>query len=258
MTPIITPEQAVALGLIFTRVIGIFMSFPFLNTNQIPLNIRIFFVVAVSFYLMNLLDIKVNIADISVLTLTLYIIKELVLGFLLGLIVNIFVTAFSYAAEVISYFMGLTIVNVFDPTFGQISMLDRYFILIFYIVFFVSGAYQLLIGGLIMSFKILPVYNYDFNGSVFQFVLEKTPLIFSIGFQIAFPFVLILFIINITLALINRLIPQINVFIVGLPMQIFIGLAALAIGASTIIFLSVTLLDNMTESYLKAIQIIGK
>ena len=64
--------------------------------------------------------------------------------------------------------------------------------------------------------------------------------------------------VNVSLALINRLIPQINVFIVGLPLQIFIGLLSLAIATSLIIYFSTSVINNFSESYIKLIGIMGK
>jgi len=168
MSPLITPEQALGIGFIFTRVIGIFLSFPLLNTSMIPLNVRVLFVVAFSFYVATIMDINVSVANISVLEIFLNILKELLIGFLLGVLVNIFIAAFSYAAELISYFMGLTIANMFDPTFGQISVLDRLFILIFYLLFFITGVYQIFLSGVIASFELFPVYQFHFNSCSYK------------------------------------------------------------------------------------------
>ncbi|WP_457639057.1 flagellar biosynthetic protein FliR [Persephonella sp.] len=258
MNPLITPDMAVTFGLVLSRVIGVFLGFPLINTAMIPLNVRIVLTIAFSFFLMGVMDVKVSSENFSLLTYILLILRELLIGALLGLIVNIFIAAFSYAAELISYFMGFTIANLFDPTFGQISILDRFFILLFYLLFFITGAYQMVIGGLVMSFKLLPVGQLTFNPDIFPYILEKTPLIFYIGLKIAFPFILILFIVNVALALINRLIPQINVFIVGLPLQIFVGLAALAVATSLLIMFSISVINNLAETYIKAFGILGK
>ncbi|WP_293446456.1 flagellar biosynthetic protein FliR [Persephonella sp.] len=258
MEPLITPETAVAFGLVMSRMVGMFLGFPLLNTALIPLNIRVMLVVAFSFFFTSLLDITIPVENFTLISYTALVLRELLIGFLLGLIVNIFISAFSYAAELISYFMGFTIVNVFDPTFGQISVLDRFFILLFYLLFFITGAYQMVFGGFVMSFKLLPVGSLSFNFDSFLYILKESPYIFYFAFKIAFPFVLILLMVNVALALINRLIPQINVFIVGLPLQIFVGLAALAIGASFIVYFSISVMTHFAESYLKAIGIMGK
>ncbi len=258
MNPLITPEQALGIGFIFTRVIGIFLSFPLLNTSMIPLNVRVLFVVAFSFYVAAIMDISVSVVNVSVLEILLNILKELLIGFLLGVLVNIFIAAFSYAAELISYFMGLTIANMFDPTFGQISVLDRLFILIFYLLFFITGVYQIFLSGVIASFELFPVYQFHFNGGIFVYILEKSVQLFVIGFKLAFPFVLVLFITNVVLALINRLIPQIMVFIVGLPLQIFLGISALAIGSASIIYFAVSVLDETGSSFIEVIKNVGR
>ncbi|NPA16666.1 MAG: flagellar biosynthetic protein FliR, partial [Aquificae bacterium] len=140
MNPLITPDMAVAFGLVLSRVVGMFLGFPLINTAMIPLNVRIMLAVSFSFFFMSIFQIKIPYQDFSLITYILLIFRELLIGFLLGLVVNIFIAAFSYAAELISYFMGFTVANLFDPTFGQISVLDRFFILLFYLLFFVTGA----------------------------------------------------------------------------------------------------------------------
>ena len=187
----------------------------------------------------------------------LLVLKELLIGFFLGVIVQIFVAIFSYTAEIMGYFMGLTIANLFDPTFGQISVIDRFYILLFYLLFFITGAYQYFIAGLIKSFEIIPLFKFEVNEGIFQYIFEKSSLLFILALKMAFPFIAILLLLNIALALVNRLIPQINVFIVGLPMQIFIGLLALSIGASAVLYYGSSIVNIFTETFLRAIKYIG-
>ena len=257
MNALITPKDAIEIGLIFTRIIAIFLSFPLLNTSMVPTNVKILLVIVISFYISTYIDINMDLTSIDPFFIALLLIKELFIGFALGLLVNIFISALSYAAEIISYFMGLTVVNVFDPTFGQISVLNRFFILLFYLIFFVTDAYHYVLGAIVISFDYIPLDQFYINDSIWQFVIEKSKFIFLLGFQIAFPFALILFLINVALALVNRLIPQINVFIVGLPMQIFVGLAALAFGASVIVYTLITIIQRLGEDYVGIIKIVG-
>jgi len=258
MNPLITPEQAIAVALIFTRIIAFFLSFPFLNSTLIPLNIRILLIVALSFYTMSIFNIQISIKEIDMLVLFLLVIKELFIGFSLGIITNIFIAAFSFASEILSYLMGFTVVNMFDPSFGQISVLDRLFILLFYLLFFITGSYAVFIGGLMRSFEIMPITEFKINEGIFEFIIQQSSNIFILAFQIAFPFVIILMIINIVLAMINRLIPQINVFIVGLPLQIFVGFLALMFGSWFLVYISVHLLERLTDIYLNIIKIMGR
>lgn len=258
MTPLITPDQAVALALVFSRIIAFFAAFPVLNANLIPLHVRVMLVVAFSFVAMLHYNISISVSKIELTIFVLLILKEMLIGLFLGLITYIFIAIFLYAAEVISFFMGFTVVNVFNPAFGQTSILSTFFLLLFYLLFFITGGYQIIIGSLYKSFEILPVYNLSFNHSVFDYILKKSADIFKLGFQISFPFILILLVFNIVLALINRLIPQINVFFVGLPAQIFIGLISLLFGSALIVKIGTNLIDQMSWSFLEGLKIISR
>ena len=198
-------------------------------------------------------DIKTYSLDIFVVM----VLKEAFLGFSLGLLINFFIAAMSYAAEIISYFMGLTVANMFDPTFGQISILSRLFIILFYILFFTTDAYAYFFATLFMSFKYLPLGLPHFDSGIFPFLIKQSSILFTIAFKLAFPFALILYLLNLALALVNRLIPQINVFIVGLPMQIFVGIAALAVGVSVVVYSGATLLQRVTDEFVFIIKHIG-
>ena len=112
--------------------------------------------------------------------------------------------------------------------------------------------------GLVKSFELIPVFEFTISDNVFGFILSKISLLFLLALKMSFPFVLVLLILNVALALINRLIPQVNVFIVGLPMQIFIGLLSLAIGVSALVYFSNSLMNIFVENYLTTIKILGK
>ena len=248
MKPLITPQEALLLALVMSRVIGVFLSLPFFNTPFLPHNIKVLLVLALSFFIVKNMHITLPLNDFTLLSIFLAIVVELLLGFALGLLVNFFIAAFSYAAEIISYFMGLTIANSFDPAYGQVSVLSKFFILLFFMLFFISGAYGYFISVLFMSFEYIPLGVVSFEGGFWRYVLEHSFDMFVIAFKLAFPFALIVYLINLSLALVNRLIPQINVFIVGLPLQIFVGFAALAIGVSVIVYVGMDYLHTLAQS----------
>ena len=259
MTQLISVPEAITFGLVLTRLVAFFSAFPVINSNFVPLNVRLMLVIALSFFVMKFASIEtVNIEDFSPFWMFLLVLKELLVGFFIGILTHIIVGIFSYSAEVIGYFMGLTLANLFDPTFGQISVIDRFFILLFYLMFFLSGVYLIFFAGLVKSFEIIPLFELKISDNATVFILEKTVDLFVLALKMAFPFLLVLLMLNVALALINRLIPQVNVFIVGLPMQIFIGLLSLAIGASALVLFSKGIMNYFVENYLNAVKLFGK
>ncbi len=255
---LITPDQAIAVALIFSRIIAFFMAFPLISSPIIPHNVKVLLVVSFAYFTMLNFNIKLEIKEYDLLIFLTLILKEVFIGFSLGIIVNIFIGAFSYAAEIISYLMGLTVLNMFNPAFGQTSVLSGYFLFLFYLLFFISGAYQIFIGALFKSFEVIPLSSFNINNGVFEFIIKKSSDIFLLSFQTAFPFILVLLVFNIVLALINRLIPQINVFMVGLPAQIFIGFVILIFASSLIISVGLNFIDKMTNYYLTLMKIFSR
>ncbi|WP_456398145.1 flagellar biosynthetic protein FliR [Desulfurobacterium sp.] len=259
MNSIITPSQVGGFFAVLSRLGAFFMAFPFINTSMIPANVRVLLLVSLSFFVSLLVNVQVPIEHYTLIDMTVMVLKEVFIGLSFALLTAIFLGIVSYAAELISYSMGLTVANMFDPTFGVISVLDRLYILLFYLVFFVTGSYRLLIGAAVASFKVIPVgktvtFNID---NIFQFLILKAALLFSLAFKLAFPIVLTLFVTNLALALINRLIPQINVFIVGLPLQIFVGLFALIVGFSAIVYAISSLVDMLVSNLFTLIKLFG-
>jgi flagellar biosynthetic protein FliR len=255
---LITPDQAITVALIFSRIIAFFMAFPLISSPIIPHNVKVLLVVSFAYFTMLNFNIKLEIKEYDLLIFLTLILKEIFIGFSLGMIVNIFIGAFSYAAEIISYLMGLTVLNIFNPAFGQTSVLSGYFLFLFYLLFFISGAYQIFIGALFKSFEVIPLSSFNINNGVFEFIIKKSSDIFLLSFQMAFPFILVLLVFNIVLALVNRLIPQINVFIVGLPAQIFIGFVILIFASSLIISVGLNFIDKMTNYYLTLLEIFSR
>jgi flagellar biosynthetic protein FliR len=255
---LITPDQAITVALIFSRIIAFFMAFPLISSPIIPHNVKVLLVVSFAYFTMLNFNIKLEIKEYDLLIFLTLILKEVFIGFSLGIIVNIFIGAFSYAAEIISYLMGLTVLNMFNPAFGQTSVLSGYFLFLFYLLFFISGAYQIFIGALFKSFEVIPLSSFNINNGVFEFIIKKSSDIFLLSFQMAFPFILVLLVFNIVLALINRLIPQINVFIVGLPAQIFIGFVILIFASSLIVSVGLNFIDKMTNYYLTLMEIFSR
>ena len=243
--------------LVLVRFSSLLLSFPFLSAPFIPSNVKILFVLALTFFTLPYVNGSVDLSHLSFMELLLLVLKETFVGFFLSLVAMIFYGIVIYAAELISYTMGLTVVNMFDPTFGMVSVLGRFFVLLFYAVFFSTGAYRVFIGALFESFKVVPVGSFSLSEPLYRFFLREGALLFFLSFKMAFPFLVVLFITNLALALINRLIPQINVFIVGLPLQLFVGILLTAVGFSAIIFFTRGLVERFVEEFITALKVLG-
>ncbi len=255
MTELIDNHTLSTFLITLIRIGAFFIAFPFISTPFIPPNIKVLLIVAFSFYLSSLTGsyITTDITTLSTVDFFVLVIRESLLGVLLALISYIYYAVVIYAAELISYLMGFTVVNMFDPTFGMVSAFGRFFVYLFYLLFFSTGGYKLFIGAMVESFRLIPPGQFKLSVSIFSFLTSTTGKLFYLAFGLAFPVLVALFITNLILALVNRLIPQINVFIVGLPLQIFVGLFFLSAGFSFVIYYSSSLVDRMVEDIMNLI-----
>ncbi len=258
MTELIDNHTLSVFLVVLLRIGSFFLAFPFISTPFIPPNIKILLIVALSFYLSSFVGNQINfdITTLSTVDFFLIVVKELLIGVFLALISYIYYAVVIYAAELISYLMGFTVVNMFDPTFGMVSAFGRFFVYLFYLLFFFSSGYKLFIRTMIGSFRLIPPGKLLPSDNVFEFFLSISGKLFYLSFSLAFPIVVVLFITNLILALVNRLIPQINVFIVGLPLQIFVGLLFLSVGFSFIVYYSSSLIDRMVEDMINLIGLV--
>ncbi len=126
--------------------------------------------------------------------------------------------------------MGFAIVNVIDPYMNtQISIIARFKGLLALLIFFSLNAHYLVISGLLKSFELVPIAGWTFKNRMAAQLVRWTGDIFIMALKIASPVLVTLFLTNIALALIARTMPQINVFIIGFPLEIGIGFLMLGI-----------------------------
>jgi len=225
----------------------LFVAFPFFSTPFVPRRVKVALILALTLSLSSSLGVGVSPPG-SYVEAFLLVLSEALLGFLFALVGAIFYGVVTYAGELVSYLMGLTVANLFDPTFGMVSVLGRLFVFTFYAVFFATGGAELFLGALWESFKLIPPGSFGLKAGLFSFFIKEGGALFYLAFKLAFPFLFALFLTNLALALVNRLIPQINVFIVGLPLQVFVGLLVLSVGYGVVVYFNVSLSQRFLES----------
>ena len=209
---------------ILVRILAFFATVPIFSYRNIPNTLKIgigFFLAWISFYTIDIPDLMFDQQYILLIG------KEALVGLLLGLFAYMIMAAIQVAGGFIDFQMGFAIANVIDPQTGAQSPITGQYLYIIAILFLLMvDGHHLLIHGLLYSFDII---------SLDQFIsLESPELIivgfaqsFLIAFQLAIPIVGSLFLVDVALGLIARTVPQLNVFVVGLPLKIFVAFVML-------------------------------
>lgn len=173
-------------------------------------------------------------------SLVLEAVRSLVIGAMLGFTVNLVFTAVRYAGSVAGMQIGFAIVNSFDPmSNSQISVISQLYYLLAVLIFFVSGAHQILVAAMFQSCLVVPPYaSFSMTGGAWQ-IMQEYGTIFTIGLRIASPVVVVLLLVSASMGIIVKTVPQINVLVVGFPIKIAVGLITL--GLSLVFFREILL-----------------
>jgi len=151
------------------------------------------------------------------------------IGFAIGFTVKLIFESVMLAGEIIGFQMGLSIVNVIDPQgSSQIPLMAMFQNLFATILFLVIDGHHWVIEVMIRSFGILPLkpqaaWAFGVSPQLLKYTIGVTGSVFVLGVKLAAPILAILIFINVGLGIVARTVPQINIFIVGFPLQISIG-----------------------------------
>lgn len=218
-----------AFVLILIRVTSFFVTLPIFSYKNVPTHFKI----GVAFFLAWIMFFTIEIPDIPFdSTYILLVLKETIVGLSLGLIAYIVLSAIQIAGGFIDFQMGFAIANVMDPQTGAQSPLTGQYLYTLALLFLLAvDAHHLLINGIFYSYETIPIdamINFE-NRNIAEFVIETFNQMFIVAFQMAIPIVGCLFLVDVALGIVARTVPQLNVFVVGLPLKILVSLVVLSI-----------------------------
>lgn len=208
----------------FLRALALFSSLPVLGTRTVPARVRIGLAAFIALAAQASLPPPPEVPLDSPVAFML-VLQQLVIGLALGFAVRVVFAAVEFAGEVIGLQMGLNFAGFFDPVSAASgTAAGRFFGTMVAWVFVVAGGHLLVIAALVQSFQAFPV-------SPEPLALLKTVQpqrwgaeIFTLGLWIALPMLCMLLLVNMVLGVISRVAPQINVFSVGFPVTLSVGL----------------------------------
>ncbi|NUZ05927.1 flagellar biosynthetic protein FliR [Piscinibacter koreensis] len=215
ITPIVWP---------FIRVLALFGSLPVLSQRNVPMRVKIALAFLVAFCAQATLPTMPTIAlDSAAGFMT--VVQQLIIGIALGFAVRIVFSAIELAGELVGLQMGLNFSGFFNPGSGsEATPMSRFFGISVSWLFIVTGGHLMLIAAVVQSFHAFPV-----SPEPFAFLRSVQPQtwgreIFGLGLWIALPMIAMLLFTNIVLGVISRVAQQMNIFSIGFPITLGVGL----------------------------------
>jgi flagellar biosynthetic protein FliR len=164
------------------------------------------------------------------------IIKEFLVGALLGLVGAVIFAAVQISGQIFGMQIGFGIVNVIDPLSDlQISVLGQFEFIVAILLFIAVGGHQLLILAITNSYTYIPMGAFHMSSALNDQITGILDKMFVVGYKVGFTMISRIFIIN-AMGIIARTVPQMNIFIVGLPLNIFVGLTIMGVSIAFVAF----------------------
>lgn len=220
--------------LIFVRMGTAFMIMPGFGDSFVPNKIRLMIALGLSFVLVPVVQGFIPSPVPPLPVLFFLILMEFVIGLFIGTIARIFMSALDTAGMVISMTSGLANAQVFNPSLAsQGSITGAFLSMTGVVLLFVTNMHHMLIYGLVESYHMFPVGGVPDTGSMAELLSRAFSASFLIGFQIAIPFVVVAIMLYIGMGVLSRVMPQVQVFILALPIQIMLSMLTLMLVLST-------------------------
>ncbi len=228
------PEEVFAFFIVFTRLGAMIMMLPGLGESAVPARVRLMLALSISLIIFTLVRSSLPSIPASPYMLGILIITEVLVGSLIGLTIKIVMSALHTAGAIIAMQTGLAAAQAFDPVQGaQSALMATFLTLIGTVLIFAMNLHHLMIEAMLDSYSLFPV-GQGLNIDDFAALMARNVASsFLLGVQIASPFIVYALIFNIGLGILARLMPQLQVFFVAMPLNIVMGLVIMAMVISS-------------------------
>lgn len=186
------------------------------------------------------------------------VVPEIVVGLIIGLVTHFIFYGVELSGQFLGIQMGFGIVNVIDPqTEEQISIIAQLQYLFAVLIFLTFSGHHFLLSGLKYSYEVVPIGGVHFRSELLVLFIKMMGDLFVAGLKIAAPVMAALLLSEVALGIVARTVPQMNVFIVGFPLKIGLGLLALALSWPMFVYILELMWRNFQGEWWRFIGLTG-
>lgn len=210
------------------RVLALIMTAPILSESRIPKRIKLGLGIVITFVIAPTLPAVEDVPIVSVAALWLAM-QQILIGVALGFTMQFAFATIRTAGELIGLQMGLSFATFVDPTSHlNMPVLARILDMLALLLFLTFNGHLWLISMLVDTFHTLPIGGNPVNSNAYLALTRAAGMIFLNGLMLALPIITLLLTINLSLGLLNRMAPQLSVFVIGFPVTLSVGILLIA------------------------------
>lgn len=247
--PVITPEQIACLIFIFLRVSSMIVVMPIFGGDKtIPVGIKGGLSLLITFLLFPFVRMDFGFQLMELTPMVVIMIGEILIGVIIGFVARFIFAGIQFAGELIGFQMGFSVVNIIDPvTSTQVSLISQLKYFLAMLVFLAVNAHHIFLSAMAESFVRISPMQFHLTERVIAPLCLLSVEVFIIAVKISAPVVAVLIFTHVALGVVARTVPQINIFIVGFPLQIALGLIFLGLSAPIFVNYCIRLFNGLAK-----------
>ena len=216
--------------LIFARLSGIFSTAPVFGARNVPLLVKAGLALLLAYLVLPLVSFnQVSIPE-ALLPYSAVVIGEFLIGLIMGFACSFIFHGIQMAGALLDTQIGFGIVNVLDPQFGQqVPLVGNFKYILAILVFLTSNSHHLFLSAMLYSFKAIPLTQALIRPEITDIITDMVVNIFIVALKISLPILVSLLLTDVALGILARSMPQMNIFVVGVPGKIIVGIFVLSL-----------------------------
>ncbi|WP_374469043.1 flagellar biosynthetic protein FliR [Phenylobacterium sp.] len=230
-----TAQQVYAAGLLFARLAAIVMLIPGIGEGFIPARVRMSLAFVLALTLFPVIGPSVPAIPMALSGVAGAVIKETMIGLIIGGILRLFMSSLAAAGEIVSIQTTLAFSQTANPMQAQPSTtLGTFLGLIGILLVMTTGLHHLFISAIVKSYQLFPFTKPVMVADATQLAIETVGKSFALGLQLAAPVLVFSLIFNIAVGVVGRVMPQFQVFFVATPLMVLAGLSVFALSLGVV------------------------
>jgi flagellar biosynthetic protein FliR len=218
-------ETLLGFALVLTRLSAFFLILPVFGSMTIPVRVKVAATVLLSVFFSIMTPLAIDTASVSTVKAVLLLASEATYGLALGLIVTLLFSVVKLSGQIIERQMGLTMANILDPMTGETARpLGSLLEILFVLLFLGANGHHLFLLVISKSYVAFPAGTIPTVGVLTKGVVTAGSAMLIAGLRLAAPMLAAFLILMVALALLARLVPEMNILFISMPVRIGLGL----------------------------------
>lgn len=248
-------EKFVIFMLVFIRTVSMFATAPLYGNSSIPAQVKVWAAAAVAFLLFPLVAASAGTVPMDLGSLIVLGVEEAIVGSAIGFTMSLVFMGIDYSGEILGIEMGLSISSLIDQQSGvNVAVIGQFEAIVAVFIFLILNGHLYLLQALQMSYTAVPISGLKLTGSAVNLFVGLSGMVFVTAIKIGAPVIVSLFLADVVLGIMSRMVPQVNVFFVGMPITVGVGVVLLIASLPFFVLVFSKLLNTFEEQTVQLLR----